>query len=207
VPIFIGQDVQLGIENSGRLPVLSGPQDLKFFTDGKRIDDRGIVQSLSDRLSDLDIDLVEAQDAKPGEASIGVVVGKNNEDMRGILLDLAKQHAFENGVLALAKCGSPDDVAFNSQLIHASGARAVIFYDEKIQPQAVKQVLVVLIDRLRTSGVAAGDWTLMFNRSVDDAAAKSTGDLQQEILKLKQAHIQTSELTPPDCRSGEKESA
>jgi hypothetical protein len=121
-------------------------------------------------------------------------VGNNDANMRATVMDLARQGSFKDGILALAKCGRPDDTEFNSSLIRAANARAVIFYDEQIQPQAVKQVLVALIDRLRNDGVRHGDWMSLFRMSVDDAASNSRGVLRDQILKLKHAHIQTSRV-------------
>jgi hypothetical protein len=194
--IFIGQDAQLGVENASNLPILTGSQNIRFYVDGK-LDDRGIVKSLEETLSTIDIDAVEADDAAPGKAGIGIVVGKNDENMREVLLQLARQSAFKDGILAIAKCGSPDDITFNSRLIHESNARAVIFYDEKIQPQAVKRVLVSMVRRLKSTGLPDGDWTALFHASVRDAASKATGADLNEILKLNNAHIQTSEMESP----------
>jgi peptidoglycan hydrolase-like protein with peptidoglycan-binding domain len=196
--IYIGQDPTTAINNANHLPTFSGPQDLTFFVDGKRVDDRGIVQSLRDKLETLDIDVVEAQDAPVGEAHVGIVVGKNDANMRSVLTDLARQGAFKESILAIAKCGNSDDIVFNSSLIHESGARAVVFYDEKIQPQAVKRVLLALTKRLTDGGVPEGDWFTLWQLSVKDAASNASASEGAEILKLGQAHIQTSrvEWTP-----------
>jgi hypothetical protein len=195
--IFIAQDLRLGLKNAAQMPKLSGPQEIRFFVDGRRIDDRGIVKSLTDRMESIDIDVVEAQNASPAEPGVGIVVGKNDENMRSVLSELAGQGAFRNGILAIAKCGNTDDVEFNSRLIQESGAKAIIFYDEKIQPQAVKRVLVSLVKRLTSAGVEDGDWTKVFRLSVKDAAVGVTGSDLVEILKLRNAHIQTSELITP----------
>jgi peptidoglycan hydrolase-like protein with peptidoglycan-binding domain len=196
-PIYIGHDLALGLENSKHLPALIGPQRLRFFVDAKRINDRGVITSLSERIGELNIDIVEAQEGGPGEPGIGIVVGNNDGNMRATVMDLARQGSFRDGILALAKCGHPDDTEFNSSLIRAANARAVIFYDEQIQPQAVKQVLVALIDRLRNSGARQGDWMSLFRMSVDDAASNARGVLREQILKLKHAHIQTSRAWTP----------
>jgi Putative peptidoglycan binding domain len=44
-PIYIGHDLDLGLENAKHLPALAGPQRLRFFVDGKRINDRGVIAS------------------------------------------------------------------------------------------------------------------------------------------------------------------
>jgi hypothetical protein len=198
VPIFIAQDLETGLKNAAQMPKLVGPQGIKFFVDEKRIDDRDVVKNLSERLESLDIDVVEADSADLQGAAVGVVVGKNGQNMREALLRLARQGAFKDAILALAKCGDSDDVEFNGALIHASGAKGIMFYDEKIQPQAVKRVLVALTKRLSASGIPDGDWPRLFQLSVDDAAIGLSGTDLNEVLKLRNAHVQTSDLIRQD---------
>ena len=198
VPIFIAQDLETGLRNAAKFPKLVGPQGIKFFVDEKRIDDRDVVKNLSERLESLDIDVVEADRVDAAGATVGVVVGKNDQNMREVLLRLARQGVFRDAFLALAKCGDADDVEFNSALIQVSGARGIMFYDEKIQPQAVKRVLVALTKRLAASGIPDGDWTRLFQLSVDDAAIGVSGADLKEVLKLRNAHIQISDVIPPD---------
>jgi hypothetical protein len=190
--VFVTNDVVVGIENLKHLPSFSKPEEMAIYVDGK-ISDRGIVESLFSAIDKTKIQVVAADEATPGQARVSLMVGDNDANFRDQVLKMADQGIFKDGVLALAKCGEGGELAFNSEILHRSQARAVIFYDQLINIQAVKDVLYEFTKELRENGVPDGDFRSAWLRSVDRAAANSTGDFKQQVLLLQGVHVQVQE--------------
>ena len=193
--VFVTNDVLTGIENLNNLPTFTKPQEMAIYVDGK-IADRGVVETLFGAIDKTKIQVVAADKATPGQARISLMVGENNANFRDQVLKMADLGIFKEGVLALAKCGEGGEIAFNSEILHRSKARAVIFYDELINIQAVKDVLYEFTKELRENGIPSGDFRTAWLRSVERAAANSRGDYKEQILKLRGVHVQVQERRP-----------
>ncbi len=193
--VFVTNDAVLGFENLKNLPVFSKPQDMVIYVDGK-IQDRGVVDTLFGSIDKSKIQVVAADKAKPGQGRVSLMVGENDDNFRELVLKKADEGIFQDGILALAKCGEGGELAFNSEIIHRSKARAVIFYDELINIQAVKDVLYEFTKELRENGIPDGDFKSAWLKSVDRAAEAASGDYKDQILKLQNVHVQVRDVPP-----------
>src|SRR5262249_5038476 len=140
------------------------------------------------------IDAVEVG-AQPGSPRIVVFTGKTTEASLQLIHELGAAGHFKDSIVALAMCGEGGEVPFNTQLIMDSGARGVLFYDERINQVAVKRAMLSLCDIIQKEGFSRGNFQALWRRAIDAAASKDLPAADRaEILRLKGAVLQLSEL-------------
>jgi hypothetical protein len=125
-------------------------------------------------------------------ANVFVFPGHKDETYRAATLQLARTGRLKDSILALASCGDRGEEAFNTELIRTSGARAIIFYDKAINPQAVEDVLAEFARRLPRDGEPV-DFMRIWHESVEGAATRNPQN-KEMILQLKSALPQLSML-------------
>lgn len=198
-PVYIANSMEMADENLDSMPTFRGGRSISMWIDGHLVD-KGI-SNVHEELKDAQIEVVEAREATPGNRPVVLFAGHNTANFRQNVLEYARDGKFKGGVVALAVCGEPDDVAFNSRLILDSDARAVIFYDQKINPTAVQEVLVRFAERLNANGTT-GDFRSVWIQSVKDVLAQPHSDLmKQNLAKLEDVLMQLSLLFGEDANA------
>ena len=199
-PVYLANSMEMADDNLDLMPEFRGGRSISMWIDGHLVD-KGI-SNVHAELKDAQIEVVEARDAIAGQRPVVLFAGHNTANFRQDVLRYAREGKFEGGVVALAVCGEPDDLAFNSRLILDSDARAVIFYDQKINPTAVQEVLARFAERLSTNG-STGDFRAVWVQSVKDVLAQPHSDLmKQNLQKLIDVLMQLSRLFGEDTNAG-----
>jgi hypothetical protein len=195
VDIAIANDFNLGLENLRQLPIINRGSQIRVYADKTHFKDYDTVATVRADLRDVGIEVVQAREAGAGQPGVIIITAQKNAQSRAYLEQLASERRFENSILALASCGSGcDEIAFNSMLIRKSGARAVIFYDRNINPEAVKQTLLKFCELMSQRGVPQGNFQQLWRQSVDELLKDPNIPMPGEVRKLRDAYIQVSNL-------------
>jgi hypothetical protein len=195
VDIVIANDFNLGLVNLRQLPTINRGSQIRVYADRTHFKDYGTVATLRADLRDAGIEVVQAREAAAGQPGVIIITAQKNAQSRAYLEQLASERRFENSVLALASCGSGcDEIAFNSTLIRKSGARAVIFYDQNIHPEAVKLTLLKFCELMSQRGVPDGNFQQLLRQSVDELLKDPRTPMPGEVRKLRDAYVQVSGL-------------
>jgi hypothetical protein len=194
---YLANDVALAEANLAGLPRLGRSGQLRVVIDEK-ISDMDSITNIKPELARAGIRVVQARNLKPGQPGVVMIAGHNNEDFRVLVTKMAQEKRFVGSVIALASCGQGGEAAFNTEIIRASGARAVLFYNQKVHPDAVQQVLLTFAERIAQDGVTDSDFQRLWRESVREAAAHETQpELKLEIQKLAEALVQLSRTIMP----------
>jgi hypothetical protein len=198
--VFLANSLGPADKNLDSLPAFKGGSSISMWVDGKLID-KGI-SNVQEELKGAQIEIVEARDAKPGQRPAVLFAGSNTAKFRQNVLEYSRQGNFKDGVIAMAVCGERDDVAFNSRVIRESGAKAVIFYDQKINPTAVQEALARFAERLSKKGTT-GDFRSVWVQSVRDVLTEPHSEImKQNLEKLLEVLVQLSVLSREDRHAG-----
>lgn len=191
--IAIANDINLGLVNVAHPPAVTAGSQIRVYADKTRFRDYGTIATLKADLRDAGIEVVQAREAAPGQPGVVIITAQKNAESRAYLEQLAAERRFEGSILALASCGSGcDEFGFNSRLIRKSGARGVLFYDQNIHPEAVKQTLLKFCELLSTRGAPDGSFQRLLRQSVDELLKNPSTRMPGEVRKLRDAYIQVS---------------
>jgi hypothetical protein len=195
IDIVFANDINLGLENFEHWPTINSRSQIRVFTDRTHFRDYGTIATLKADLRDAGIEVVQARDATAGQPGVIIITAQKNAQSRAYLEQLANEGQFKDSILALASCGTGcDELAFNSMLIRKSGARAVLFYDQNIHPEAVKQTMLKFCELLLQRGVPNGNFQQLLHQSVDELLKDPSTRFPEEVRKLRNAYIQVSGL-------------
>jgi hypothetical protein len=195
--IFIANDINSGFYNLRRLPTVRDGSQIRVFTDGTHFKDYGIISNVKPDLQGAGIKVVQAGGAEAGQPNVILITGRNDVPFRAFLEQLASEGRFEDSIIALASCGEGCEVPFNSMIIRKSGARAVLFYNQRVHPQAVEETLLKFSELLMKKGVPDGNFQQLWRESVEDLLNTKGGtSMPEEVKKLRDAFIQVSGLRP-----------
>jgi hypothetical protein len=186
-------------------PEVKGGADLAVVNDEKSLP-RGyedMITKLKGRFEKANV-RVFAPDEKPGAGAdnILVVSGLKNDDFQDVVDDLLDQGHLKGKVVVFFACGEGQEDGYNSQLLaDPEGPAAILYYTERIDPEAVRRVLTRLSKMIDEKTEKARIQTLI-NRAVDLEVEKSKkdaepADFQKKLLQLKQLVLQLSRLDPP----------
>ncbi len=201
VEVFIVSDRELGfynIKEYEKNKLEKGSQIGLYVDDNFKYSTRIVGQIRADlEAKDVEMKVLKVDDDPTAETNIFILAGHEDEEYQKLLLRLADEKRFKNSIIALAVCGGGNCQAeFISQLIRRSGAKAVIFYNQEINAQAVQDVLLKFSELLK-GGVPNGSYHDLWRKSVDEVEEKEKkekSDLVEEVNKLRSIIIQTSAI-------------
>jgi hypothetical protein len=196
--IVLANELDRAIENTQALPRVEKGSDIRILRDSKDFKDFGAVSDIEKELKDANIQVVKVGDPVPGKPQVVMVVGHKNENFRNKILNLAKQGEFKGSMLALASCGEPNETAFNSELLRISGAKGIVFFDQKINDTAVQSVLKQFAINLKQDGIADGNFQRAIRSCVTEVLKSCPDALKEEVKKLSDLLIQVSAVLPRD---------
>jgi hypothetical protein len=178
------------------MPKFEKGSQMAVFVDKRRIGSYGEITHVRNALKGAEIRLVKAGNAKTGESPIILFAGQRNENFQALVKQLAAERRFENSLVAFAVCGEGCEVSFNSGIIRESGARAILFYDQRIHPDAVESVLLKFSELLIKEGVPDSKFQQLWRKSVEEVLKNCTPPRcnREDVEKLRDAILQLSAL-------------
>jgi len=193
--VLVGTEIRRAIENAPAIPRVTGGSDVRAVrADGVRYN--ASIANIAPDLKSAGIRVISANTKIDGVAAgpVTIFMGHKDATYRAAVLKLAEEGAFKNGVFVAASCGEPGEAVFNAQLIRSSGARAVIYYEGKINPSVVESVLLEFVNHIPKEGAESTAFRAIWTASVDAvAAAESNLEVRAEVLKLRDVVVQVSE--------------
>jgi len=197
VDLSLANDLKLGIANLKEMPKFEKGSQMAVFVDKRRIGSYGEITHVRNALKGAEIRLVKAGNAKTGESPIILFAGQRNENFQALVKQLAAERRFENSLVAFAVCGEGCEVSFNSGIIRESGARAILFYDQRIHPDAVESVLLKFSELLIKEGVPDSKFQQLWRKSVEEVLKNCTPPRcnREDVEKLRDAILQLSALS------------
>lgn len=194
VEVFIASDTERGLTNLQRLPKVSEGSQIGLYVDGNFKYSADTIEPIRKDVETAGIKVLKVGDAPASETRIFIFAGHNDEAYQKLVLRLAEEGRFRNGVIALAVCGTGCEAHFNSLLISKSNARAVIFYNQEINAQAVQDVLLKFAELLSKEGVPNGNYHELWRKSVDEVEKTALPSIRDEVRKLRNILIQVSSV-------------
>jgi hypothetical protein len=196
VDLSLANDLRLGIANLKEMPKFEKGSQMAVYVDKRRIGSYGEITHVKNALKGAEIRIVKAGNAKTGESPVILFAGQRNENFQALVKQLAAERRFENSLVAFAVCGEGCEVSFNSGIIRESGARAILFYDQRIHPDAVESVLLKFSELLIKEGVPDSKFQQLWRRSVEEVLKNCTPPRcnREDVEKLRDAILQLSAL-------------
>jgi hypothetical protein len=192
---FLGTDVELSLENARAIPKVAGGKDVAAVrADGVRYNSS--VEHIRPDLEAAGVRVINASGDAANPRPLTIFLGHKDDTYRAAVRKLASEGAFRDGIFVAASCGEPGEAAFNTEIIRASHARAVIYYPDRINPVAVESVLLEFASHVpRDANAEAEDFLAIWNKAIDAVAADSNDPaMKAEVVKLHQAVMQVSDF-------------
>jgi hypothetical protein len=194
--VMLANDPGKAAENLLHLPVVEGGSQIRVYVDKQRLPDFNTIAHIREKLGDAHIEVVKVGKSEPGAPRIVLFTGHNSADARALISELGTGGHFKDSIVALAICGEGGEVPFNTQLIKDSGARAVLFYDQRISQTAVEKTLLELCNIMSKEGTTGGNVQQLLRRAIaavlKDTTLKETE--RAEIRRLRGAVLQLSNV-------------
>lgn len=194
--IFLVNDVDRAIENLKALPRVEAGSQIRVYVDKKGFQDFKTVDHLRPSLKGAQIEAVRVGEVQSGAPRIALIVSHNTPDARALISELGRAGQFKGSIVALAVCGQGGEVPFNTQLILESGARGVLFYDQRIKQVAVERALYQLCELVRKEGLTNGNLQSLLRLAVDRALGDTrlTASERADLRLLRGSVLQLSTL-------------
>jgi hypothetical protein len=193
--VLVGTEIGRAMENAPAIPRVTGGSDVRAVrADGVRYN--ASIANIAPDLKSAGIRVISANAKDDGVTAgpVTIFMGHKDATYRAAVLKLAQEGAFKDGIFVAASCGEPGEALFNAQLIRSSGARAVIYYEGKINPGVVESVLLEFVNHIPKEGAESAAFRSIWTASVDAvAAAESNFEVRAEVLKLRDVVVQVSE--------------
>ncbi|HWJ39942.1 MAG TPA: hypothetical protein VNT29_02360 [Candidatus Limnocylindrales bacterium] len=194
--VMLANDPGKAAENLLHLPVVEGGSQIRVYVDKQRLPDFNTIAHIREKFGDAHIEVVKVGKSEPGAPRIVLFTGHNSADARALISELGTAGHFKDSIVALAICGEGGEVPFNTQLIKDSGARAVLFYDQRISQTAVEKTLLELCNIMSKEGTTGGNIQQLLRRAIaavlKDTTLKETE--RAEIRRLREAVLQLSNV-------------
>lgn len=191
--VLLASDMDRALSNLGREPKLIAGSQIGLYVDDELKYSTRIIDPIKRDLERAEIKVLKAGDNPDSQTRIFLFAGHRDEPFQQLVLRLADEGRFRDGIIALAVCGSGNcDAQFNSLLISRSGAKAVIFYNQEIKAQVVQDVILKFSELLMKEGAPNGNYQELWQRSVDEVERTATPNERNEVKKLRDIIIQIS---------------
>jgi hypothetical protein len=191
--VIIASDIERGLTNLEQLPRLDAGSQVGLYVDGRLQRSSRIIKPIEKDVKKAGIKVLTVGGDPSAQTRIFLFAGHRDEAAQQLVLRLADEGHFRNGVVVLAVCGGGKcDAQFNSLLISRSGARAVIFYNQEIKAQAVQHVILKFSELMMDEGTPKGNYQELWRRSVDAVEREATSNERNEVKKLRDIIIQVS---------------
>jgi hypothetical protein len=194
VEVFVASDRELGFYNMKGIPKLEKASQIGLYVDGNFKYSTDTIEPIRKDVETAGIKVLKVGDALASETRIFIFAGHNDEAYQKLVLRLAEEGHFRNGVIILAVCGTGCEANFNSLLISKSNARAIIFYNQEINAQAVQDVLLKFAELLSCECAPDSNYQELWRKSVDKVEKTALPNLRDEVIKLRSILIQVSSV-------------
>jgi hypothetical protein len=192
VDVFVGSDRTVAGANLRNIPKLNQGSQIGIYIDENFKYSTRIVEPIRKDLRDSQIQILEVGNGPAPDTRIYVFAGHRDVAYQQLILRLADEGHFRDGIIVQAVCGGTCDGAFNSLLISKSGARAVISHEPDINAQAVQDVLVKFAELMSKEGAPNGNYQDLWLKSVDEVERSADPALREDVRKLRRIVKQVS---------------
>lgn len=198
---FLDDNAKRAKANVEAMPKVADGTHIEILDDAKTLlpEDRALILQIRPQLTDAGIKIVQDPE-KLAADNIVVITGRKTDEFTDFVSELHTQGHLTDRVVALFSCGEGTEETFNSAILGESKApRAVLFYSERIHPNAAQEVLLALAEKLKAKhGTNESiDLQQLLHESVEAAAKKpDNAAIRMEIERMRRAIIQVSEAVP-----------
>lgn len=155
---------------------------------------KNIITNISDYLREAGV-TVERGFAPSAKTNVLVLTGHKDREFVRYVNELGYSGVFKGHVVAMASCYEVGDEALNSRIVRSFGAKAVLFYDRRLNVNAVESVLFELTQLLKGENFSPARLDELLNRSIDKALEKlENAPLRSDMEKMRRSVIQVSQL-------------
>jgi peptidoglycan hydrolase-like protein with peptidoglycan-binding domain len=190
--VFLANDPDLALKNASRLPRFDKGSQMTIYVDKTKIGDFDTITNIKPDLKRAGIKVLKAGAAQQSEQSIVLFAGQNTLEFQDLVQQMAKEGRFKDSIIALAVCGEGNEAAFNSKLIKLSGARSVLFYNRRIRPQVVEDVLLKFSELLMKEGAPESQFPQLWIKSFEEVYKAAPASEREQVNKLLGALLQLS---------------
>ena len=202
---YLDDEMDTGKDNAQNIPEIATDQGIGIYLGEKtdfEVKDFGVIEQTRNILAKSSrIQVMEGFSPFVGK---NVIVITGHKDDAGkfykYVETLSRNGCLEGKLVVLFSCYRQGDENFNSLMItNDSGARAILFFSQEIDPQAVYEVLVSLEQKLEKAREKPADFKSLMDECIDASKSRNQHepDLQKEIEKIRDGIIQVSYLAMP----------
>jgi hypothetical protein len=170
---FLDGAMDASVQNVESLPHVSGPRDVAVYIapDSFSVTDRGVMNQIKNIVNQHAIRIVENTEPVT-EQSIIAISGHKSRDLIVYLNELGRKNCLRGKFLVLFSCYEPGDEAMISKLITTYGAKAVYAFPNRLDAQAVADVMAEFAQR---TGSLQGR-TVMVDELIRESIDKAVSD-------------------------------
>jgi hypothetical protein len=192
-----GADIAAYVAPDEPLAGMAGMVERQRPGSGK-VEQYNVIKNIQDYLKDAKVHVVG--DLKPSsETNVLVLTGHKETDFVDYVDALGQNGVFRNHIVAMASCYEAGDEALNTRIIQRYGAKAVFFFDSRINPNAVEAVLYEMTQILAAPNFSPTRMDDLLNQSIEQALKDSQNSMiLDEISKLHRSLIQVSRNDDPN---------
>jgi hypothetical protein len=163
-------------------------------TDGQ-VQQFKIIENIAEYLRETGVEII-SDFTRSAKTNVLVVTGHKDRNFVDYVNDLGFNGVFKDHIVALASCYEVGDEALNARIIRDYQAKAVLFFDRRLNPHAVESVLYEMSRILKESNYSSSRFDDLLNRSVDRALKDpQNASWRNDIEKMRRSLIQVSRLT------------
>lgn len=196
VSVHLATDAAAGLQNTARLPLVLGPQDVSALVppDSFQITDYGLMDRIRMYLQKFGLGVADGPRVIE-HGNVLVISGHKDFQLTEYLTALGERQALRGKYVLLFSCNDPGDVLLNSRLTREFGAVGVHFFAGVINLQAVTDVIRALARKVAEPRRQGQTLERLIREAVDAAVGGTRARrLQEEIRKLRRGITQVSEL-------------
>lgn len=183
-----------GIRALGTVPNVRTPLDLAVYAPSANpaLTDYGLTTEFRDLLSTTAV-AVSHEAEQLAAPSILVLSFHKEQRALDVLRSAARAGQFRNKHLVLFSCADRGTETFASELIHRHGVRSVIWFDTPLSPDAVRRVVVRMVNTLEARQFQAPlDLQELVQWSAHRAAAGVSAPFRRRIIEIGQPILQVT---------------